>query len=157
MKKFCLLLVVISFALSGYTKPFDYARDGFPPLQPLQPKHQKTPQKISSLNLITKAEKSILGQTYENQHIDVRLNRLEKTVFNRKFSGETSAQRLARLENSVFSKTFSDADDSRIQRLLAATTAQKTSGNYDNNTLMQRLNTGLQIGGIILMVLAMIL
>ena len=95
-------------------------------------------------------------RTYDTaQNYD--LDMLEKTVFNRKFSGETPAQRLARLENSVFNKTFSDADDSRIQRLLAATTAQKTSRNYDNNTLMQRLNTGMQIGGIILMVLAMIL
>ncbi len=85
------------------------------------------------------------------------LDMLENTVFNRKFSGEPASQRLARLENSVFRKTFSDADDSRIQRLLAATTAQKTSKHYDNNTLMQHLNTGIQIGGIILMVLAMIL
>lgn len=140
MKKFCLLLVVISFALSGYTKPVDYARDGFPPLQPLQPKHQKTPQKISSLNLITKAEKSILGQTYENQHIDVRLNRLEKTVFNRTYPAMSYEQRvnniivnyknnnltansavnkkLNKMEKKVFRRTFSDdSAENRISRL----------------------------------------
>lgn len=82
---------------------------------------------------------------------------LESSVLGKKFSGEPIDNRLARLENSVFQKTFNDNEDARVQRLLAATTAQKTAGQYDNNKMMQRLNTGMQIGGVILMILAMIL
>ena len=85
------------------------------------------------------------------------LDMLEKEVFGQKFSNEPVQRRLARLENSVFQKTFSGSEDARIQRLLATTTAKKTAKYYDNNKLMQHLNTGIQIGGIILMVLAMIL
>ena len=85
------------------------------------------------------------------------MDMLEKEVFGQKYSNEPVKMRLARLENSVFQKTFSGSEDARIQRLLATTTAKKTARYYDNNKLMQHLNTGIQIGGIILMVLAMIL
>ncbi len=85
------------------------------------------------------------------------LDMLESEVLGRKFANEPVENRLARLENSVFQKTFSGSEDARIQRLLATTTAKKTARYYDNNKLMQHLNTGIQIGGIILMVLAMIL
>ena len=85
------------------------------------------------------------------------IDMLEKEVFGKKFQNDPLERRLARLENAVFQKTFSDSEDARIQRLLATTTAKKTAGHYDNNKLMQHLNTGIQIGGIILMVLAMIL
>lgn len=90
-----------------------------------------------------------------SQGYDIEI--LEKSVLGKKFQGESQSQRLARLENSVFQKTFNDGEDARIQRLLAATTAQKTAKHYDSNKLMQRVNTGIQIGGILLMVLAMIL
>ncbi len=85
------------------------------------------------------------------------LDMLEKEVFGQKYSNEPAKMRLARLENAVFQKNFSGSEDARIQRLLATTTAKKTAKYYDNNKLMQHLNTGIQIGGIILMVLAMIL
>lgn len=85
------------------------------------------------------------------------IDMLEKEVFGQKYANEPAERRLARLENSVFQKTFSGSEDARIQRLLATTTAKKTARYYDNNKLMQHLNTGIQIGGIILMVLAMIL
>ena len=57
----------------------------------------------------------------------------------------------------MFERTFSDDEEARIQRLLAVTTAQKTSSEYDSNKWSQRLNAGMQIGSILLMVLAMIL
>lgn len=85
------------------------------------------------------------------------LDMLEKTVFGKRYSNELTSKRLARLESKVFERTFSDGEDSRIQRLLAVTTAQKSSQEYDSNKWARRLNTGMQIGSILLMVLAMIL
>lgn len=93
---------------------------------------------------------SVSGQNYD-------LDILEKQLFGKRFTEELPSQRLTRLENKVFERTFSDSDDSRIQRLLAVTTAQKTSKEYDSNRWAQRLNAGMQIGSILLMVLAMIL
>ena len=93
---------------------------------------------------------SVTGQNYD-------LDILEKQLLGKRFTEESPSQRLTRLENKVFERTFSDSDDSRIQRLLAVTTAQKTSKEYDSNRWAQRLNAGMQIGSILLMVLAMIL
>ena len=94
------------------------------------------------------------GERYaQNYDLDI----LEKQLFGKRFVQEPSSKRLARLENKVFQRTFDDNDEARTQRLLAVTTAQKTSKAYDSNKWAQRLNTGIQIGSILLMVLAMIL
>ena len=85
------------------------------------------------------------------------LDILEKQLFGKRFIQEPPSKRLARLENKVFQRTFNDDQEARTQRLLAVTTAQKTSKEYDSNKWAQRLNTGIQIGSILLMVLAMIL
>lgn len=96
---------------------------------------------------------NFMSQNSQNYDLDI----LEKQLFGKRFTQELPSQRLTRLENKVFERTFSDGDDSRIQRLLAVTTAQKTSKEYDSNRWAQRLNAGMQIGSILLMVLAMIL
>lgn len=85
------------------------------------------------------------------------LDILEKQMFGKRFTQESFEQRLARLESKVFQRTFNDDFETRTQRLLAVTTAQKTSKEYDSNKWAQRINTGIQIGSILLMVLAMIL
>ena len=90
------------------------------------------------------------GQSYD-------LDILEKSLFGKRYTNETPSKRLARLESQVFHRTFSDNEEARVQRLLAVTTAQKTSQEYDSNKWARRLNTGIQIGSILLMVLAMIL
>ena len=90
------------------------------------------------------------GQNYD-------LDILEKSLLGKNYTSEAPSQRLARLETKVFSRTFTDDSQARIQRLLAVTTAQKTSQEYDSNKWARRLNAGMQIGSILLMVLAMIL
>lgn len=99
----------------------------------------------NSSNFTTKYE--------QNYDLDI----LEKQLFGKRFIQESPTQRLSRLENKVFQRTFTDDTEARTQRLLAVTTAQKTSREYDSNKWAQRLNTGIQIGSILLMVLAMIL
>ena len=112
----------------------------------------------NSKNHISEA-KPEYSDNYQNQNYaqNYDLDILEKSLLGKRYTGDSSSKRLARLETKVFSRTFSDDEDSRIQRLLAVTTAQKTSQEYDSNKWARRLNAGMQIGSILLMVLAMIL
>lgn len=105
----------------------------------------------SSQNL---GDNGVLADKYAQSY---DLDILEKNLLGQRYTSETSSKRLNRLESKVFQRTFSDSDEARIQRLLAVTTAQKTSQEYDSNKWARRLNAGMQIGSILLMVLAMIL
>lgn len=96
-------------------------------------------------------------QKYNNYAQNYDLDILEKNLLGKKYQSESSSKRLARLESTVFQRTFTDGEEARTQRLMAVTTAQKTSQEYDSNKWARRLNTGIQIGSILLMVLAMIL
>ncbi len=83
---------------------------------------------------------------------------LEQEAFGRTYSSESDSQRLSRLEKATLHKEFSsEPNDVRVERLSTVTTAQKSQGVYKENKLMQHLSTGVQIGGMILMILAMIL
>lgn len=146
-----------SIALDGYDPSMTGAATDFPdPDSNGNQYNYYSPQ--NTKNRIAKPDTTGYGSSSAKNYAQgYDLDMLEKSVLGQKFQGESESRRLARLENSVFQKTFSDDSDARVQRLLAATTAQKTSKHYDNNKLMQRLNTGIQIGGILLMVLAMIL
>ena len=66
--------------------------------------------------------------------------------------------RLSRLEKEMFSRTFpNDNDVVRLQRIMVAYDAKQDSYKYENNRKMQNMATASQIGGILLMILAMIL
>lgn len=87
-----------------------------------------------------------------------RISKLERKLFHDTFEEETSNDRLARLESEVFDTEFYNEDESeRLNRLEGAIKGQKSANRYDNNKLQQRINTALQIGAMILMVLACIL
>ena len=82
-------------------------------------------------------EQDLLRNNYDNDNISNRLNRLEYKLFNRNFS--------------------SDTDITRLQRIMVAYEAKQNSYKYENNRKMQNMATASQIGGILLMILAMIL
>lgn len=87
-----------------------------------------------------------------------RISRLEKKILNHTYSDENSNDRLARLENAIFDTDFYyDDETERLDRLEGAVKGQSSAGKYDNNKLQQHINTALQIGAMILMVLACIL
>lgn len=116
--------------------------------------YENTKNRVQKVSPQTSEEYSSFSEpNQQNYDLDI----LEKQLFGKRFTEESPSQRLTRLESKVFERTFSDGDESRIQRLLAVTTAQKTSKEYDSNRWAQRLNAGMQIGSILLMVLAMIL
>lgn len=99
------------------------------------------------------------GQQVGNGNsIDPYLAQLESQILKSNFSNDSPDIRLSRLENKMFNKSFSsDSDVERLDRLMAVSEAKNNSSIFDNNKLMRGLSAGVQIGGIILMILAMIL
>ena len=86
------------------------------------------------------------------------ISTIEKKLYHQTFANDTTDKRLARLENSMFGTEFSNDDNqTRINRIASAYQAEKSSGKYDSNKFSQNLATAMQIGTLILMVLACIL
>ena len=88
----------------------------------------------------------------------LNLSAIEKTLYRTKFENEPTKQRLSRIESSVFGTTFpNDSDGERLTRISSAINAQKSAKKYDSNRFNQNVSTAVQIGTLILMVLACIL
>ncbi|MEE3350324.1 MAG: hypothetical protein VZR09_09850 [Candidatus Gastranaerophilaceae bacterium] len=86
------------------------------------------------------------------------ISTIEKKLYHQTFAGDTTENRLARLENSMFGTQFTNDDtQTRINRISSAYQAEKSAGKYDSNKFTQNLATAMQIGTLILMVLACIL
>lgn len=65
---------------------------------------------------------------------------------------------LAQLEYETFGTEFSNEDTtSRIKRLNSVNKAKKSSQRYDSNKFTQRMSTAMEIGAMLLMILAMVL
>ena len=87
-----------------------------------------------------------------------KLNKIEKKVYKNSFSSDTVDNRLSRLETTVFNAQFTnDSNQARLNRISSAVQAQKSAKKYDSNSFQQKLGTALQIGMMVLMVVAMIL
>lgn len=104
---------------------------------------------------------SSLNNNFFNRGISsvrYKLSLLEQRLLKNTFNEETNNDRLARLENVVFDTQFYNEDESeRLSRLESALKAKKSSPKYDNNKFQQGLSTAMQIGAMVLMVLAFIL
>lgn len=86
------------------------------------------------------------------------LSTVEKKLLKQNFDKDTMENRLARIEQYMFGTVFdSDDQQTRAERISSAYNAQKSSGKYDSNKFTQNMATGMQIGMLILMVLACIL
>ena len=80
------------------------------------------------------------------------------TLFGKTYTTDSTSRRLSRLEKKILNKDFaSEPDELRIERLTTVANAQQSSQVYKESKLMQHVSTGIQIGGMILMLLAMIL
>lgn len=65
---------------------------------------------------------------------------------------------LAQLEQSTFGTEFSNEDaKTRMKRLNSVNKAKKSFGRYDNAKFQQRMSTAMEIGAMLLMILAMVL
>lgn len=83
---------------------------------------------------------------------------LEQNVLGKTYTTDSTSRRLSRLEKKILNKDFAtEPDELRIERLTTVANAQQSSQVYKESKLMQHVSTGIQIGGMILMLLAMIL
>jgi hypothetical protein len=103
-------------------------------------------------------QKNYYTQSPQRSGSDYKITVLEEKILKNTYPDENNNDRLARLENCVFDTEFYyDNEADRLSRLESAIRAKRSSNRYDNNKFQQRLNTALQIGTMILMVLACIL
>ena len=88
----------------------------------------------------------------------INLTTVENALYNQNFKSDTMQNRLSRVEKSMFGETFTDQDEqTRIGRISSAYNAQKSASKYDSNKFTQNMSTAMQIGTMILMLLACIL
>lgn len=86
------------------------------------------------------------------------LANVEKSLFKRTFANETMDNRLSRLESTMFGTTFAtDTQEDRLRRISSAYKATKSAGKYDSNKFSQNMATAMQIGTLLLMILACVL
>jgi len=103
------------------------------------------------------------GEMYDNNYSAAQpkkasLTTIEKKLLKQNYASDTTENRLSRIENYMFGTEFSSDDtQTRIDRISSAYQAQKSAGKYDSNKFSQNVGTALQIGTLILMVLACIL
>src|SRR5574344_364068 len=93
-----------------------------------------------------------------NEQDEYDLTALEEKILKNTYKNQSMNERLSRLENKLFETDFFYDDDKiRIDRIESAAKAKKSAKKYDNNKFYSKLNTALQIGTMLLMVLAFIL
>lgn len=96
--------------------------------------------------------------TTVNSQDEYELSTLEQRLLNNTYPDQSMNERLSRLETKVFDTDFFYDDEKiRLDRIESASKAKKTSKKYDSNKFYSKLNTALQIGTMMLMVLAFIL
>lgn len=86
------------------------------------------------------------------------ISTVENAILSQSFKNDTMENRLSRLENAMFGTEFSNDDNqTRAERIASAYRAQKSASRYDSNKFSQNMATAVQIGTLLLMVLACIL
>lgn len=88
----------------------------------------------------------------------VNLTTVENSLYHNNYKNDTMQNRLARVEQSMFGQSFDNEDETtRMERISGAYRAQKSASKYDSNKFAQNMATAMQIGTMILMILACIL
>lgn len=108
------------------------------------------------------SRQQMMKKSYQNDYAPqpkkVTLSAVEKSVLKQTYANETTEHRLTRLEDTMFGTNFnSDTNETRLERVSSAYRAQKSSTKYDSNKFSQNMTTAVQIGTLLLMVLACIL
>ena len=100
-------------------------------------------------------------ESYNAQHrppAKINIASVEKAMFKKSFNNDNLDTRLTRLESTMFGTTFKeDSQQDRLNRIASAYKATKTASKYDSNKFTQNMATAMQIGTIILMILACVL
>lgn len=104
------------------------------------------------------SQNSVLDEYDGDTDVEIPLAALERSVLKKSFPNDTVSNRLTRMELKVFSSSFADDDaQTRLDRIASAYQAQKTSKKYDGNKFAQHSAAAMQVGAILLMILAAII
>lgn len=135
----------------------------------LNERTQRLAAKLSRVDSVAnapKAQQETIQDGYNNydsymgnqNDFYLQLSALEYAMYRKSYDHEPLSVRLSRLERKIFQRDFTLDDDAlRVQRIQAAANAKKTAKYYDGYKFQKFASTGLQIGTIVLMILAMIL
>lgn len=100
-------------------------------------------------------------ESYNAQHrppAKINIASVEKSLYKKSYNNEDLDTRLTRLESTMFGTTFKeDSQQERLNRISGAYKATKSVNKYDSNKFTQNMATAMQIGTIILMILACVL
>lgn len=127
---------------------------------PQKASNEKQPQKMLSEDLNPKNNSYDFGEYnyYSPKSQSPEISVMEKKLLGGNYENENIDKRLSRLENKLFGKTFDNqSDDERTERLKSVYKAAKSGTEYKVNKFAKYAIAGAQIGGILLMILAMIL
>lgn len=103
---------------------------------PIEPGYDPSQFSVDNIReTTTKLEEQILGQSFPNEQLNNRLDRLEMQVFSKTATGYTP--------------------ESRLERLVAVTAAKNTSdpGDLKQIKRLRKIQTGLTIGGLLFSIL----
>lgn len=104
------------------------------------------------------SQNSVLDNYKSSADIGIPLSAIEKSLFKKVYADDTPNSRLSRLETRIFNSTFSEDDpQTRVERISSAHRAKKSSKKYDNNKFTQNMSAAMQIGAVLLMILAAVL
>ena len=124
----------------------------------INPKKQIKRQEENLANDLNNYYRNNGLEQVSNDSVPFQLATLEQNILKNDYMNDNISTRLSRLEKEMFSRTFpNDNDVVRLQRIMVAYDAKQDSYKYENNRKMQNMATVSQIGGILLMILAMIL
>lgn len=98
---------------------------------------------------------------YNAQHrpaTKINISQVEKAMYKKTYNNDDLDTRLTRLESTMFGTTFkNDSQQDRLNRIASAYRATKTANKYDSNKFTQNMAAAMQIGTLILMILACVL
>ncbi len=126
-------------------------------VQPKRPKNSRQQPVYTAQDIENYYSNSGLDPV-NNQSLPFQLAALEQDILKSDYMNDNTSKRLSRLEEKLFNRTFvNDSDTTRLQRIMVAYDAKKQSYMYENNKKMQNMAAMSQIGGILLMILAILL
>lgn len=101
---------------------------------------------------------SVLDSYDGDNSIGIPLAGLEQSILKKSFPDDTVQNRLTRMEEKLFNSNFvQDDPETRLDRISSAYQAKKSAKKYDSNRAAQHVSTAVQLGAILLMVLAFVL
>ena len=93
MRKIYIFCALIFTTLPVFA--YDYAKDGFKPLQPIENVNKQQYANINDakqLNLISKLEKRVFGRRFNDNDMEGRVSRLEEQVLGTIFEGDINSR-----------------------------------------------------------------